>query len=243
MLSHKQSRDLRLLNLCAGSYSALTFTALATAISYIAGGITVTFSFLTGIFLTALGIGTLWGEKLAVESEKAARLILLNSLAAVLLANPGIWGIMGANEILRHILRAWHLDLLFLILPAGAALTLGLGIVSGARLSLVLKSVREAEPSKAATPAIQILTSDYFWAFAGIIGFMFILNPFLGLVRGILLSQIIMLGVIDLTFLRLSLKSKPLSLKLLLLGANIYAAAAALGLNAFLNFLNAMSGL
>ncbi|MFA5261631.1 MAG: hypothetical protein WC450_10420 [Candidatus Omnitrophota bacterium] len=239
MSPHKR---LTYLNLCAAGHGSLTFIALATALSYIFNDPAFVFSFFTGLYLAAWGMGTLWAEKYAGDHERIVRLILFNSLAGILLANPGIWAILGANEMIRYVLRARHQDLLFLRLPAGIILTLCLGMVFGARQSAFSKLMKSKNYPGAGAGS-KFWESGYSGAFAGIMLFTFIFNPFGGLVRGLLLSQVITLGIIDLAFFRLSPASKPFVLKIMLLGTNIYVLASLLAQRFVINGLDALSGL
>ena len=241
MLPRKQHQTLLFLNQCAAGYGTLTYIALATALSYIFSDTVFVFSFFTGVYGLALGLGALWGDNRPGIDEKTVERVLFSSLAGIALANPGIWGILGANETLRYMLTGRHQGQLLSIFSMGMILTIGIGMVSGARQSFSSKLIKK-EHAPDSGPAIKIFTSDYFGAFAGVIVFTFILNPFLGLIRGILLSQVVMLGVIDLAFLRLFREEQPLGLKLLLLITNIYVLAAILSQNAVIRALDTISG-
>ncbi len=189
----------------------------------------------------SMGIGTLFVEKIKGDSDRFVSLIILNSLIGILLANPGIIGIMGLNEILRYLLRAQQKDLLFLLFPLGIVLTTLIGMVSGAELPFFSKLI-EKEKWHVSKPIIGVLTSDYFGACVGILIFTFFLNPFLGLIPSILVSQILTLTLINITFFKLRLNKKHPSLRNLLILTNVYILAVLLLQEKLINLLDAISG-
>ncbi len=206
---------------CAAGHGALTYTALATAFSYIFCDPVFVFSLFSGLYLMAWGLGTLRAEKSRRSTEGTVALILFHSLAGILMANPGIWAVLAANETARVLLRTQHQDLLFLILPLGIILTVCCGWIFGARQAAISKLIKTQKYPEA-KPRKKFWEQDYCGAFAGIMIFAFIFNPLWGLIRGILLSQVIALGVTDLVFLRASPKSNPPLLKILLFLTHIY---------------------
>ena len=72
-------------------------------------------------------------------------------------------------------------------------------MVSGAELPLFSRLIEE-ERWPQTRPLIGVLTSDYFGAFLGIILFTFALNPFLGLIPGVTVSQCMTLLVVNIVF-------------------------------------------
>ncbi|HQO58035.1 MAG TPA: hypothetical protein PLT76_04880 [Candidatus Omnitrophota bacterium] len=226
---------------CAAGHGALTYTALATAFSYIFCDPVFVFSLFSGLYLMAWGLGMLRVEKSRRGTEETVALILFHSLAGILLANPGIWAVLAANETARVLLRTRHQDLLFLILPLGIILTVCCGWVFGVRqaaISKLIKTQKHAETQTGKT----FWEQDYCGAFAGIMIFAFIFNPLWGLIRGILLSQVIALGVTDLVFFRASPQSQPRLLKILIFLTHIYILIS-LGAHPFVsNALDAISG-
>lgn len=234
-------KHLTFLNSCAAGHGALTYIALATAFSYIFSDPVFVFPFFTGLYLAAWGLGTLRAEKPAGGPERTVTLILFNSFAGILLATPGIWATLLANETLRYILRTRHQDLLFLILPAGIILTVCLGGVFGARQA-AFSRLTNSKKNPEASPHATFWESDHFGASAGILIFAFIFNPLWGLIRGILLSQAIALGVTDIAFLRSFPKKQPFVLKILFLLANLCVLASLGAQNFMITSLDAMSG-
>jgi len=78
----------------------------------------------------------------------------------------------------------------------GIVLSITIGIVSGAELPIFSKVI-EKEDWQTPKPIIAVLSSDYFGAFAGIMIFTFILNPFFGLIKTICMAQLFTLFIIN----------------------------------------------
>lgn len=230
-------KRLIVLNLFTSGHCTITHIALAMALSYITSNSVYVFTFFTGLYLMSMGMGVLFVENIHLKSNRLTNLILLNSMAGIILANPGITGIITANELGRFLLRAYHIDLLFLMFPAGIILTVLIGMVSGAEIPVFSKLI-EKENGHTSKPIIGVLTSDYFGAFAGIMAFTFLLNPFTGLLNGIFISQVITLIIIDYTFYKLKASKKLLPLLFIL---NIYVLILFLLRMPFANFIDGIS--
>lgn len=155
----------------------------------------------------SMGIGTLLIEPLTFNSKRLMQLIIINSLLGIVLANPGVIGILFLNEYLHFILRNYSLDILSLLFPLGIILTILIGIVSGAELPIFSKLIEE-ENLEASKPIIHVLISDYFGAFLGIIIFSLFLNPFFGLVKAIIYAQITTILFINWTGLKIKIFKK-----------------------------------
>lgn len=207
------------------------------ALSYIMSNSVFVFSLFTGVYLMSMGMGVLLVEKINMNSSRLMSLMILNSLAGILLANPGITGIITINELARYLLRAREIDLLPVLLPLGILLTALVGIVSGAEIPIFSK-ISENERWHPSKPVIGILTSDYFGAAVGIIAFTFFLNPFAGLFNGVFLSQMAALTVINSVYFSMNISKRILPA---MMAVNIYVLVMFLLRTPFANWIDTIS--
>jgi len=235
-------KQLVILNLVISGHCTIIHIALAMALSYIASNSIFVFTLFTGLYLMSMGLGALLVEKINISSPRFMLLIFLNGLVAILLANPGITGIILLNEYGRVLLRQGHVDLLWIIFPLGMILTSFIGIVSGAELPMFSKLI-EKHDSSSAKPIIQILASDYFGASLGIILFTFILNPFVGLIHSIFLTQIVTLACINGIYFTLYKFSDHLRLSFGLILINLYVLIMYLGREDFVRWIDQISAI
>ena len=165
----------------------------------------------------------------------------LTQLSGVILANPGITGLLLINEYFHFLLKNYSIDMQFAILPLAMVLSILIGMVSGAEVSIFSKLI-ERKKWHASKPIISFFTSDYFGAFAGILMFTFLLNPFVGLIKSIVLCQLITLCCINFIYFRtnLFLKQKPFSLTLLFI--DFYFILFFIFQNQFIIILDSISG-
>lgn len=239
-MNKKDFIRLLILNLFTSGHCTITYIALSMSLSYIVSNSIFVFSFFTGLYLMSMGIGALLVEKLNVRSERLVALILLNSLLGVFLANPGIPGIIVLNEFGRYLLRAQHIDLLWGMFPLGIVLTILIGVVSGAELPIFSKLI-EQEGWHVSKPIIGVLAGDYFGAFAGIVLFTFILNPFAGLINAIFVSQIITLGCVNFSCFTITALKKRFKVLPFLISMNVYVLLMYLWRDRFVQFIDAVS--
>mgnify|MGYP006288143441 FL=1 len=230
-----------LLNVLTSSHCTIAYIALSMALSYIFSNSILVFSFFTGLYLMSMGIGALLIEKVRPSSAPLVRLLFHNSLLGVLLASPGVILVLIINESLHIWLRQQGADLLFLMFPLGIVLTVCIGIVSGAELPIFSKIIEE-ENLHRTRPIISVLASDYFGAFVGIMLFTFILNPFLGLIQAITVSQALTLIIITVAYAAVRPAGSFRTLGLILL-LDVYVIVMFLHKNALMNFIDRLSAL
>lgn len=222
-MKRKHFGQLIALNLFTSANCTITQIALTTAYSYIFSNSIFCFSFFTGLYLMSMGLGALLVERFHWRKDQFVELIFLNSLAGVVLANPGVLGILGLNEGLRWLLRTHDVNLLGVMFPLGIVLSVLIGLVSGAELPIFSK-LTEADQSNASKPMVGVLVSDYLGAALGILLFTFILNPLTGLIPSLLISQAVTLIYIACAFLFYPGAARPKRLQTLLLSLCLYVA-------------------
>ncbi len=227
------------LNLFTSCHCMVTYIALSMALSYIFSNSILTFSFFTGLYLMAMGIGALLVERLDKDKTPLIKLLFHNSLAGILLASPGVIMILILNEYLHILLRNHQIDLLYLMFPTGILLTLCIGIVSGAELP-VFSMIAEKEGLPVARPIITVLASDYFGAFVGIMLFTFILNPLMGLIQAITFSQALTLLVINAAYFSIRIPNRRKTSGLILI-LNIYVFVMFWHRDTLINFIDQLS--
>lgn len=222
-MENKHFTKLIFLNLITSANCTIAQMSLSAGLSYIFSNSVFIFAFFTGLYLMSMGIGSLIVEKFNFDTEKFTQILLVNSALGIILANPGITGLLLSNEYISFITRHYNLNLSWILLPLGVILTICIGIVSGAELPIFSKYI-EKKNWHTSKPMIGVLTSDYLGAFAGIIIFTLILNPFFGLIPSILISQIMTVVVINYVYWkeRAVFQSRKLGGYLLIL--NIYLA-------------------
>jgi len=233
--------SLVLLNNAAAAHCFITQTALAMALSYIFSNSVYVFSFFTGLYLMSMGLGVLVVERLRIREGGWPGIIFVNVCLGLLLACPGIPGLLLLNELSYHWLRSGGPDLLGALFPAGIAFTMLIGMVSGAELPIFSRLIESGDehPSR---PLIAVLTSDYLGAAAGVAAFAFVLYPFFGLIRAVIVSQVLTLACLDAVYfsgggpVRTSRRTAGLT------ALNIFAACAFFGKERFVLFLDSVSG-
>ncbi len=199
MVDQKLFNRLLILNLFTSAHCMVAQLALLMAISYIFSNSVLVFSFFSGLYLMSMGLGSLLVESLRLDSCRYVSLVFWNSVAGIVLANPGVFGIIVLNEYIRMMLHVYGSDLSFLLFPSGIVLTCLIGVVSGAELPIFSK-ITEMENWHVSMPMIGVLRNDYLGAFVGVVVFTFILNPFSGLISSILISQMICLACINVVY-------------------------------------------
>ena len=228
------------LNFLTSVHCTLSYIALSLMFGYIFSNSIFFFTLFTGIYLIAMGFGVIGVERIYLSREKWISMIFINCLLGIFLANPGIPFLMILNEYLLFYLRSREIDGLFVMLPLGIILTLSIGMVSGAEFPIFSKL---AESDKDDTPKtlISVLKTDYFGAFLGIVLFTFILNPFFGLIKSIIISQVASLIYINMSyFSRLNTsRSYPLTVFLLIMDA--YVCISWIMSQPLIDFINAIS--
>ena len=175
--------------------------ALNTALSYLFSNSIYVFSFFVGLYLMSMGLGAIIADKLPVTKDNVLSLIIINGLLALVLVNPGVFGLLYFNEETRMLLRTTGSSLHTLVFPIGLFATVLLGIVSGIELPLFSKLL-EASDEDDTSVLTAVLTTDYLGAFVGSIMFSLLIYPFYGLMKGIVLSQLFL--VVALLILALS---------------------------------------
>ncbi len=237
----KRFTKLIILNCFTSGHCMIAQLALSMALSYIFSNSIFIFSFFTGLYLMSMGIGALLVEKFDVPTDWLIKFVIVNSILGVLLASPGITGVIVFNEFLSYLLRTYQLDLGTILFPLGIILSILIGIVSGAELPIFSKLI-EKENWPTSQPIISVLVSDYFGAFFGVVIFTFILNPFTGILNAIVITQIITLIAINYTHFTLKIFSKESKIPLILMIVNVFVGMMFLYRNTFAGFVDAISG-
>jgi spermidine synthase len=199
----------------------IVYLALAISLSYLFSQTIYIFTFFTGLYLGAMGLGVYVVEMKADLKSDMSKWILINSLLGIIVANPLIIGLMFFHEWIYGILVNTGADYSFFIFPAGVFLTILIGIISGAELPIFSKLIEEKKFSND-TVMQQVLTSDYVGAGAGIFLFTFILFPFCGLITSIVLAQMISLFVIAIMYFFMNIFHKKRIITLLVSSLLIY---------------------
>ncbi len=230
------------LNLITSANCMIAQIALSYGLSYIFSNSIFVFAFFTGLYLMSMGLGTLVVERLTLKSEQLIQCILINSVMGVLLANPGITGLLLTNEYLYALLRNHSIDLLYLMFPLGFILTILIGLVSGSELPIFSKLI-ETKKWHTSKPIIGVLTSDYFGAFTGVLIFTLLLNPFVGLVTAILISQTVTILYADFIYFKERIMTKNKKLTVTLLFINLYVVYFWFAQKGFTSLLDSISGI
>ena len=139
----------------------------------------------------AMGGGALIVHFINVDSSNIVKIVLLNAFFIMILANPGITGLIYYNEYLDHQFRVTGNESLVIKYFLSVSLTLLLGIASGVELPLFSKLFKYSSKS-GSQDLIGILVSDYLGAFIGTILFAFIIYPFSGIIDSVLIPQSIL---------------------------------------------------
>lgn len=182
-------RKIIFFNLFSACFCMSGQLALNTALSYLFSNSVYVFSFFVGIYLMAMGLGALIADRLPINKHNIFLFIIVNAILAIVIVNPGIFSLLYFNEITRIMLRTEDSSLHQMIFPLGVLFTLLLGIVSGIELPLFSKLI-EANKEEDSSILTAILTTDYIGAFVGSITFALLVYPFMGLMKGVVFSQL-----------------------------------------------------
>lgn len=190
-LEENEYKYLILFNCCTAFVCMNLQLALNTCLSYIFSSSVYAYSLFTGIYLMAMGGGALIVHFINVDSNNIVKIVLLNAFFIMILANPGITGLIYYNEYLDHQFRVTGNESLVIKYFLSVSLTLLLGIASGVELPLFSKLFKYSSKS-GSQDLIGILVSDYLGAFIGTILFAFIIYPFSGIIHSVLIPQSIL---------------------------------------------------
>ncbi len=230
------------LNALTSAQCMVAQMCLNFALSYIFSNSIFVFSFFTGLYLMMMGMGVLLVEKFPLSQKRWTQVLVINGMIGVMFANPGVVGLLFCNEYFLYVLRKFDHNWTFLLLPLGILLTMGIGIVSGAELPIFSK-IYEEEKKEISKPLIGVLWSDYFGAFLGIIIFIVILYPFIGLINVIFFSQIIVLIYINVLIFSLKIFNVKSRGYIILICINFYVLVSFVFRDGLINYLNSLSGL
>lgn len=156
----------------------------------------------------SMGLGAILVERYnVVTPEKLKTIICFNGVLGLLVINPGVTGLIYANEYLFFLMRQSGDNFLFLTLAVGAVLTIILGFFSGCELPLFSRLIENYDifDQRLVT---RVLTLDYLGTFLGLVLFHFILFPYLGLINTITYTQIVSAIIISLLTLMIDRKNK-----------------------------------
>ena len=168
--------------------------SLSTCLSYIFSSSIYAYSLFTGIYLMAMGGGAIIVHKINVDRNNIIKVVLLNAFFIMLIANPGITGVIYLNEYFDHQFRFTGEEYLTTKYVLSITLTILLGVASGIELPLFSKLFKYSSEGSS-KDLIGILVSDYLGAFIGTILFAFIIYPYSGIIDSVLIPQTILIIV------------------------------------------------
>lgn len=159
--------------------------ALSMAVSFMFSNSIFIFSLLSGVYLFAMGLGTIVVDYLKSKNRLPDHMLYYNILFGLLLFNPGIYILMVLNEYVLFWHREYGFFLNDMILILSVLISLVLGIISGFELPFFTTMYEKIKTEG----LVKILASDYLGAFFGIICFSLVIFPLYGLLRGIFYTQ------------------------------------------------------
>jgi len=142
----------------------------------------------------AMGGGAIIVHKINVDRNNIIKVVLLNAFFIMLIANPGITGVIYLNEYFDHQFRFTGEEYLTTKYVLSITLTILLGVASGIELPLFSKLFKYSSEGSS-KDLIGILVSDYLGAFIGTILFAFIIYPYSGIIDSVLIPQTILIIV------------------------------------------------
>jgi len=100
----KTLKPLIYLNFCTSAHCMIVYLALSISLSYLFSQTIFVFSFFTGLYLMAMGLGVYIVERKVQPQAQMSQCILINSLLGIIVANPLIYRLSYLGKICKYLI-------------------------------------------------------------------------------------------------------------------------------------------